>query len=95
MPSPSYEPLQVALSGFDLINQPMLNKGTSFSEQERAAFDLHGLLPPHIGNLDEEAARRLAALRMYETSFEKYSFLRDLQDANETLFYKLLVHYIE
>jgi malate dehydrogenase (oxaloacetate-decarboxylating) len=88
-------PLEVALTGFDLINQPLLNKGTAFSEPERDAFGLQGLLPPHIGSLEEQAARRLAALRMYETPFEKYSFLRDLQDANETLLYKLLVDDIE
>jgi malate dehydrogenase (oxaloacetate-decarboxylating) len=87
--------LEIGLTGFDLLNQPMLNKGTAFSEAERDAFDLHGLLPPHIGSLEEQAARRLAALRSYQTPFQKYAFLRDLQDANETLLYKLLVHNVE
>ena len=89
------DPLEIGLTGFDLLNQPMLNKGTAFSEEERDAFDLHGLLPPHIGSLEEQAARRLAALRSYQTPFQKYAFLRDLQDANETLLYKLLVHNVE
>ena len=46
--------LQASLSGFDLINSPRLNKGTAFSDYERDVFDLHGLLPPHVGNLDEQ-----------------------------------------
>jgi malate dehydrogenase (oxaloacetate-decarboxylating) len=89
------QPLAVSLTGFDLINQPMLNKGTAFFEREREQFQLHGILPPHVGTLDEQVTRRLMALRMYETAFEKYSFLRDLQDLNETLFYALLVRHLE
>jgi malate dehydrogenase (oxaloacetate-decarboxylating) len=89
------DPLEVGLTGFDLLNQPMLNKGTAFSEEERDAFHLHGLLPPLIGSLEEQAARRLAALRQYRTPFQQYVFLRDLQDANETLLYRLLRHNIE
>jgi malate dehydrogenase (oxaloacetate-decarboxylating) len=81
---------QVSLSGYDLINSPRLNKGTAFSVEERDAFDLHGLLPPHVGTLEEQVDRRLQALRDQPTSFNKYSFLRDLQDMNETLFYALV-----
>src|SRR5271170_2523412 len=87
--------LQVSLSGFDLINSPRLNKGTAFSDHERDVFDLHGLLPPHVGTLDEQLERRTEALADESTPFTKYSLLRDLQDANETLFYALLVRNIE
>ena len=87
--------MQVPLSGYDLINSPRLNKGTAFSDQERDAFDLHGLLPPHVGNLDEQVRRRVAGLADQATSFHKYAFLRDLQDTNGTLFYALLVRNIE
>src|ERR1700722_6789978 len=83
--------LQVSLSGFNLINSPRLNKGTAFSDDERDAFDLHGLLPPHVGSLDEQVARRLQALQDQPDAFHKYSVLRDLQDMNETLFYALLL----
>ena len=86
---------QVSLSGFGLINSPRLNKGTAFSDQERDAFDLHGLLPPHVGTLDEQIERRMQALAEQPTPFNKYSFLHDLQDTNETLFYALLVRNIE
>jgi malate dehydrogenase (oxaloacetate-decarboxylating) len=91
----SQQPLQVSLSGFNLINSPRLNKGTAFTDHERDVFDLHGLLPPHVGNLDEQIERRIEALRAQPNAFSKYSFLRDLQDTNETLFYALLLRNIE
>jgi malate dehydrogenase (oxaloacetate-decarboxylating) len=86
---------QISLSGFNLINSPRLNKGTAFTDHERDIFHLHGLLPPHIGNLDEQLERRMQALDEQSTSFNKYAFLRDLQDTNETLFYALLVRNVE
>jgi malate dehydrogenase (oxaloacetate-decarboxylating) len=94
-PAAGEKTLQVSLSGYDLINSPRLNKGTAFSDHERDVFDLHGLLPPHVGNLDEQVDRRLQALAGQSTSFNKYAFLRDLQDTNETLFYALLVRNVE
>jgi malate dehydrogenase (oxaloacetate-decarboxylating) len=86
---------QISLSGRDLINSPRLNKGTAFSDHERDVFDLHGLLPPHVGNLDEQIERRMQVLRDQPNCFNKYSLLRDLQDTNETLFYALLLRNIE
>ena len=85
----------ISLEGFDLLASPRWNKGTAFSTHERDAFALHGLLPPHVGTLDEQMARRMAALAQQGTPFNKYSFLRDLHDANETLFYALLVSEVE
>jgi malate dehydrogenase (oxaloacetate-decarboxylating) len=84
-------PIETRLSGFDLINTSMLNKGTAFTVDERDRFRLHGLLPPHVGTLDVQVTRRLKVLRAFNTDFERYAFLRDLQDTNETLFYALLV----
>ena len=96
IPEPEVEGLiETSRSGFDLLNNPMLNKGTAFSDEERTAFALHGLLPPHVGTLDEQVERRLRVLRAFETDFERYSFLRDLQDINETLFYALVVRNLE
>jgi malate dehydrogenase (oxaloacetate-decarboxylating) len=89
------ESLQVSLSGYDLINSPRLNKGTAFSNHERDVFDLHGLLPPHVGSLNEQVDRRLQALAGQPSAFNKYALLRDLQDTNETLFYALLVRNVE
>src|SRR5271155_1461815 len=87
--------VETNLTGYDLINTPLLNKGTAFTEAERGIFHLHGLLPPHIGTLDEQIERRLKVLRAFETDFERYAFLRELQDTNETLFYALVVRNIE
>ena len=86
---------QVSLSGYDLINSPRLNKGTAFTDHERDIFHLHGLLPPHVGTLDEQLGRRMQALDEQSTPFNKYAFLRDLQDINETLLYALLVRNVE
>lgn len=86
---------QISLSGFNLINSPRLNKGTAFSDRERDVFGLHGLLPPHVGTLEDQIERRIQALRTQASSFNKYSFLRDLQDTNETLFYALVLRNIE
>jgi malate dehydrogenase (oxaloacetate-decarboxylating) len=87
--------VSTTLSGYELLADPQLNKGTAFSESEREAFDLHGLLPPNVATLDEQVARRLQALRAYETDIERYAVLRELQDTNETLFYALLVSNLE
>ena len=84
-----------SLSGYQLLADPLLNKGTAFTEAERSMFDLHGLLPPNIGVLDEQISRRLHALRNFKTDLERYSFLRGLHDANETLFFALIVKNIE
>jgi len=85
----------ISLDGYELINTPRWNKGTAFNDHERDIFHLHGLLPPHIGNLEDQMERRLQALESQATPFNQYSYLRDLQDSNETLFYALLVRHIE
>jgi malate dehydrogenase (oxaloacetate-decarboxylating) len=99
MPAPPqnrsrYE-VETALSGYELLNDPLLNKGTAFTEAERDAFDLHGLLPPHVAELDYQVKRRLAAFHGLGSDLQRYVFLRGLQDTNETLFYALLTRNIE
>lgn len=88
-------PIETSLSGIDLMNRPMLNKGTAFTDAERDMFGLHGLLPPYVGTLDQQVTRRLKVLRAFATDFERYAFLRELQDANETLFYALVTRNLE
>src|SRR5271154_2119163 len=87
--------IETALSGYELLNDPLLNKGTAFTDAERDEFDLHGLLPPHVAELDYQVQRRLEAFRSLGSDIQKYVFLRGLQDSNETLFYALLTRNIE
>jgi len=83
------------LSSYQILNDPVLNKGTAFSNEERDRLHLHGLLPPSIATLEEQVGRRLKAFRAQHTDLDKYVFLRSLQDTNETLFYALLVQNLE
>jgi malate dehydrogenase (oxaloacetate-decarboxylating) len=87
--------IHTRLHGVDLLSNPRLNKGTAFTEQERDVFGLHGLLPPHIGTLEDQRLRRKRVLDSRETAFGKYSNMRDLQDNDETLFYSMIEHYTE
>ncbi len=88
-------PIDVEKTGPELLRDPLLNKGTAFSEAERDAFSLHGLLPPHVGSLEDQLRRRLDGFRAKPTDLEKYVFLRGLQDNIETLFYALLSAHLE
>jgi malate dehydrogenase (oxaloacetate-decarboxylating) len=85
----------MAMRGVQLLEEPLLNKGTAFTEREREEFGLDGLLPPCVESLDEQVARAYEAFQMYETDLERHIFLRDLQDRNEILFYRLLLTQIE
>jgi malate dehydrogenase (oxaloacetate-decarboxylating) len=87
--------VRTRLHGFELLHNSRLNKGTAFTEEERTAFGLHGLLPPHIGTLEDQRERRLRVLASRNTAFGKYSNMRDLQDNCETLFYSLIAHHTE
>lgn len=89
------EPVLVTAKGPELVRDPLLNKGTAFSDHERDVYGLHGLLPPHVGTLEGQLDRRIKAFRSYDTPFEQYVFLRALQDRNETLFYALLGAHLE
>src|ERR1700754_2275111 len=83
------------VSGTDLLNLPILNKGTAFTEAERKQLGLEGLLPPHVETLDEQVGRAYAAFRRKSDDLERHIYLRALQDTNEVLFYRLLLDHIE
>ena len=91
----AYDVLDIEAESYTLLNTPILNKGTAFSEAERNCFGLHGLLPPHIGTLEDQAMRRLKVMDTFTADIQRYTFLRDVQDTNETLFYSLLTSNIE
>src|SRR5487761_896088 len=85
----------VRLRGMDLLNNPALNKGTAFTEAEREAFGLHGLLPPIVESLDDQCVRAYEAFALKPNDLERHIYLRQLQDTNEVLFYRLFLDYIE
>jgi malate dehydrogenase (oxaloacetate-decarboxylating) len=82
--------LDTRLFGYELLNDPLLNKGTAFSDAERDVFELHGLLPPNVATLQEQVDRRMQAFRGLSSDLGRYIFLRGLQDTNEVLFYAVL-----
>jgi len=81
--------------GMDLLDAPLLNKGTAFSADERTELGLTGLLPPQAETLDEQALRAYEAFQRKPDDLERHIYLRALQDTNEVLFYKLLLDHIE
>ncbi len=87
--------LDLGLRGMHLLDTPIFNKGTAFTDEERTAFGLHGLLPPQIESLDEQASRAYEAYRRKTDDLERHIYLRALQDTNEILFYRLLNDHIE
>lgn len=85
----------VALTGSDLLQDRLLNKGTAFTQEERRLFNLDGLLPPNVQNIEEQLERSYKAFKGQQTPIKKYINLRSLQDRNETLFYALLSRHID
>jgi len=81
--------------GMDLIDNPELNKGTAFTEEERSKLGLHGLLPPHVETLEEQLVRAYEGYQRNDNDLERHIYLRALQDTNEVLFYRLLLDHIE
>ena len=86
--------LEVRTAGSALLARPSLNKGTAFTEDEREAFGLHGLLPPDVESLETQVRRAYDAYRRKATDLGRHITLRQLQDSNETLFYALLEAHI-
>lgn len=85
---------EISLTGQALLEHPLLNKGSAFTEEERREFGLSGLLPPHISTVDEQLTRTYASFKHKDDDLERYIYLVSLQDRNETLFYRLLQEHI-
>jgi len=88
------ERLKVSLRGAPLTRLPLTNKGTSFTEAERIALGLEGLLPPYVTTLEEQLDRTYFAFQSEQTPLAKYTYLRGLQERNETLYYALIQRHI-
>ncbi len=82
-------------AGFNLLEIPLLNKGTAFSEKERWDFNLTGLIPPRFESIEEQTRRAYMQYSSFSDPINKHIYLRAIQDRNETLFYSLLNQYLE
>lgn len=85
----------VRLRGRQLLHEPLLNKGTGFSREEREAFGLDGMLPHAIMSIQQQAERSYRNLARNKDSLKKFVFLGALQDRNETLYFHLLGQHLE
>ena len=91
----SNTPKSTKLRGRLLMEEPLLNKGTAFTSDERTDLGLRGLLPPYVTTIEEQIARLYGEFSAKGTDLEKHTFLRNVQDENETLFYALLLRHIQ
>ena len=78
-------------TGYELLRDPRLNRGTAFTEAERQAYGLEGLLPPAVLPIDLQVARRHDEIARLDNDLQKYLVLSDLQSRNETLYYAVLM----
>jgi malate dehydrogenase (oxaloacetate-decarboxylating)(NADP+) len=87
--------LSVFNYGVKIIHDPIRNKGTAFTEADREALNLTGLLPPRVHSPAEQELRVLGNIRNQPTDLDRYLYLISLQDRNETLFYRVVMNNIE
>lgn len=83
------------LRGHEILNDPLLNRGTAFKVRERKQLGLLGLLPPEVEPLEEQVERAYLAFSSKTTPIEQHIFMRALQDTNEVLFYRLITEHLD
>ena len=81
--------------GVKLLHNPIRNKGTAFTAEERAALGLTGLLPPRAQTMELQVQRVMENIRVKNNDLERYVFLSALQDRNETLFYRVVMDHLK
>jgi malate dehydrogenase (oxaloacetate-decarboxylating) len=87
--------LYIPYAGPALLETPLLNKGSAFTERERKSFNLLGLLPPRYESIEEQVERAYMQYSSFSEPLNKHIYLRAIQDNNETLFYRLVQAHIE
>ncbi|MFB9993561.1 NAD-dependent malic enzyme [Deinococcus oregonensis] len=87
--------LDVRVTGLALLQNPLLNKTTAFTRQERRELGIEGLIPPHTSTLQEQKDRTYLRYLQQTTDLGKHEYLRALQDRNEVLFYAMLEDHLE
>lgn len=88
-------PLYIPYAGPALLETPLLNKGSAFSKEERAMFNLTGLIPPSYETIEEQAERCYQQFSSFHTNLNKHIYLRNIQDKNETLYHRLVQDHLE
>ncbi|MBL3558569.1 NAD-dependent malic enzyme [Marinobacter sp. JB05H06] len=88
-------PLYIPYAGPSLLEMPLLNKGSAFTQRERVDFNLIGLLPQKVETIEEQAERAYRQYQLCQTDLDRHITLRAIQDDNETLFYRLLEDHLE
>ncbi|RKZ82709.1 MAG: NAD-dependent malic enzyme [Gammaproteobacteria bacterium] len=89
------KPVSIAFSGSTLLSMSLLNKGCAFSDEERQAFNLTGLLPRRHETLEQQVERAYIQYSSFDEPINKHIYLRATQDSNETLFYRLVEEHLE
>ncbi len=87
-------PLYIHYAGNALLELPLLNKGSAFTENERTSFNLHGLIPHVIESIEEQSQRSYQQYCSFNEAINKHIYLRNIQDTNETLFYHLIENHL-
>ncbi len=90
----SKRPLYLPFAGPAILEAPLINKGSAFTEEERVFFNLEGLLPSVIETIEEQASRAYQQFKSFTNDLDKHIYLRNIQDTNETLFYRLVQDHI-
>ncbi|ARD46300.1 NAD-dependent malic enzyme [Colwellia sp. PAMC 21821] len=93
--NPASNYLYIPHSGPALLEAPLLNKGSAFTEVERKNFNLLGLLPPRYESIEEQVERAYMQYKSFDEPLNKHIYLRAIQDTNETLFFRLVQAHIE
>lgn len=86
--------MEKKLTPQQILEDPLMNKGTAFTQEERDALGLHGFLPFHVSTIEEQVKRRYENFRSKPTELAKYLFLSGLQNRNEVLFYRLVQEHL-
>ncbi len=88
--SKAKKPLYIPYAGNTLLELPLLNKGSAFSDEERTTFNLNGLIPRVVETIEEQSQRSYQQYSAFDEAINKHIYLRNIQDTNETLFYHLV-----
>ncbi|NWN83612.1 MAG: NAD-dependent malic enzyme [Halomonas sp.] len=95
MTTEAKRPLYIPYAGPPLLEMPLLNKGSAFSQEERIEFNLIGLLPQCVETIEEQLERAYRQYQQCQTDLDKHIYLRAIQDDNETLYYRLVSEHLE